>query len=48
MRRFAALFDALDASTATNDKVAALVAYFAQAPAADAAWAVRYAVCCCS
>jgi DNA ligase 1 len=40
MRRFAALFDALDASTATGDKVAALVAYFDQAPAEDAAWAV--------
>jgi DNA ligase-1 len=42
MRRFAALFDALDASTATGDKVAALVRYFADAPAADAAWAVFF------
>jgi DNA ligase 1 len=45
MRRFAALFQALDASTATNDKVAALVAYFkAVAPSApaDAAWAVYF------
>jgi DNA ligase 1 len=45
MRRFAALFQALDASTATNDKVAALVAYFsAVAPTApaDAAWAVYF------
>jgi DNA ligase 1 len=42
MHRFAALFDALDASTATHDKVAALVAYFAEAPAADAAWAVYF------
>ena len=42
MRRFAALFDALDASTATTDKVAALVAYFAEAPAVDAAWAVYF------
>jgi DNA ligase-1 len=40
MRRFAALFAALDASTATEAKVAALVAYLADAPAADAAWAV--------
>jgi DNA ligase 1 len=39
MRRFAALFDALDASTATGDKVAAMVRYFADAPPADAAWA---------
>jgi DNA ligase 1 len=45
MRRFAALFQALDASTATNDKVAALVSYFKtvapEAPA-DAAWAVYF------
>jgi DNA ligase-1 len=42
MRRFAHLFQALDASTATGDKVAALVRYFAAAPAADAAWAVYF------
>lgn len=42
MRRFAALYQALDASTATGDKVAALVAYFRAAPAADAAWAVYF------
>lgn len=42
MRRFAALYQALDASTATNDKVRALVAYFAAAPAADAAWATYF------
>ena len=42
MRRFAALFDALDASTATGDKVAALVQYFGGAPAQDAAWAVYF------
>ena len=40
MRRFAALYAALDASTATETKVAALVHYLAEAPAADAAWAV--------
>ena len=40
MKRFAALYAALDATTKTNDKVAALVNYFAGAPAADAAWAV--------
>jgi len=40
MKRFAALFEALDTSTATNDKVAAMAAYFATAPAGDAAWAV--------
>ena len=42
MRRFAELYQALDASTATSDKLAALQAYFAQAPAADAAWAVYF------
>jgi DNA ligase-1 len=42
MRRFAQLFQALDASTATGDKVAALVRYLAAAPAADAAWAVYF------
>jgi DNA ligase-1 len=42
MRRFARLFEELDASTATGDKVAAMVRYFAQAPAEDAAWAVYF------
>ncbi len=42
MRRFAALYEAVDASTATGDKVAALVGYFAQADAADAAWATYF------
>ena len=42
MRRFAQLYQALDATTATNDKVAALLAYFKAAPAADAAWAVYF------
>ena len=40
MKRFAALYRALDASTSTRDKQAALQRYFAEAPAADAAWAV--------
>jgi len=42
MKSFAQLFQALDASTATGDKVAALCAYFQAAPAADAAWAVYF------
>jgi DNA ligase-1 len=42
MRRFAVLYQELDASTATGDKVAALRRYFAAAPAADAAWAVYF------
>jgi DNA ligase-1 len=40
VRRFAALYDALDATTSTNAKVAAMQAYFAGAPPADAAWAL--------
>lgn len=42
MRRFAALYAALDASTATTAKVDALKRYFAIADAADAAWAVYF------
>ena len=42
MRRFAALYDALDATTSTNAKVAAMRAYFAEAPPADAAWALYF------
>lgn len=39
MRRFARLFEELDASTATGDKLAALRRHFAAVPAEDAAWA---------
>lgn len=39
MRRFADLFEALDTTTSTNAKVAAMVAYFHTADPADAAWA---------
>ena len=42
MERFARLYEALDATTSTNQKVAAMQAYFAEAPAADAAWAVFF------
>jgi DNA ligase 1 len=45
MRRFAELYQALDASTATQAKVAALVAYFrsvGESAPADAAWAVYF------
>jgi DNA ligase-1 len=42
MRRFAMLYQALDASTATGDKVLALRRYFAAAPPEDAAWAVYF------
>ena len=42
MRAFAALFAELDASTSTAHKVDAMQRYFAQAPAADAAWAAYF------
>ena len=44
MKRFATLYDTIDATTATTAKVAALVAYFRDAPAADAAWTVSFLV----
>ena len=42
MKQFADLYDALDATTSTNGKVAAMRAYFAEAKAADAAWALFF------
>ncbi len=42
MQAFAALYEALDASTATGAKVAALLRYFDTAPPGDAAWAVFF------
>src|SRR3954465_6154455 len=42
MRRFVDLYEALDATTSTNAKVAALAAYFRDAPPADAAWAIFF------
>jgi DNA ligase 1 len=42
MKEFARLHAALDETTATNEKIAALVEYFRSAPAADAAWAVHF------
>src|SRR3954462_3175442 len=42
MRRFSALYEALDSTTSTNAKVAALVEYFRAAPPADAAWAAFF------
>ena len=42
MKAFADLYFALDATTRTNDKVAAMRAYFAAAPPPDAAWAVYF------
>ena len=42
MKEFATLFAAIDQTTATNEKIAALVEYFSSAPPADAAWAVHF------
>jgi DNA ligase-1 len=42
MLRFAQLFDEIDRTTSTNAKVAAMRAYFATAPHADAAWATFF------
>ncbi|MGF6770849.1 DNA ligase-1 [Paraburkholderia sp. GAS199] len=39
MKRFAALYTALDATTSTHDKLAALTSYFSAAEPEDAAWA---------
>jgi DNA ligase-1 len=40
VKRFGQLFEELDTSTGTTDKVDALVRYFSTAPAEDAAWAL--------
>ena len=42
MKAFADLYSALDGTTSSNAKLAALVEYFRSAPAADAAWAVYF------
>jgi len=42
VKGFAALYAAIDRSTKTTDKVAALRTYFETAPAADAAWAIYF------
>lgn len=42
MRRFTALYMALDATTKTNQKIAAMRDYFVQASPADAAWALYF------
>ena len=42
MKAFARLFADIDQTTATGEKVAALVRYFSSAPPEDAAWAVYF------
>lgn len=42
MQRFTQLFSELDETNRTNDKVAALVRYFREAPAVDAVWGLYF------
>jgi DNA ligase-1 len=42
MKRFAQLYDDIDRTTSTNAKVAAIAAYLAEVPPADAAWALFF------
>ena len=42
MQQFAKLYTQLDATTSTNDKLAAMQAYFAVTPPQDAAWALYF------
>jgi DNA ligase-1 len=42
MQRFAKLYDAIDRTTSTHAKVAAMAGYFQAAPPRDAAWAVYF------
>ncbi len=44
MKAFAELYESIDRTTATQGKVAALVAYLRDAPPDDAAWAVSFLV----
>jgi DNA ligase 1 len=44
MKAFADLYTALDETTKTSEKVEAMRRYFAQAPSADAAWAVYFLI----
>lgn len=42
MRRFTRLYDEIDSTTATSEKLAAMAAYFGEAPASDAAIAAYF------
>jgi ATP-dependent DNA ligase len=44
VKQFCELYEALDRTTSTNAKVAALVAYFSVASPADAAWAIFFLI----
>ncbi len=42
MMRFAQLYNELDSTTKTNDKIAAMSAYFGEVDGLDAAWAIHF------
>ena len=42
MKAFSSLYEALDMTTSTNAKVAAMVTYFSEVSAEDAAWALFF------
>ena len=44
MKAFADLYTALDETTKTNEKIAAMSRYFGSAPPADVAWAVHFLI----
>ena len=44
MRKFADLYAALDETTKTNEKIAALLAYFESAAPEDAVWAIHFLI----
>jgi DNA ligase 1 len=44
VKQFAQLYAALDQTTATTEKIGALVGYFRAAPPGDAAWAVHFLI----
>jgi DNA ligase-1 len=44
MKAFALLYSALDQTTKTNEKIAALTSYFRSAPPEDAVWAIHFLI----
>ncbi len=44
MKTFAELYVTLDATTKTNEKIAALASYFSTTPAEDAAWTIHFLI----
>ncbi|WP_404308485.1 ATP-dependent DNA ligase [Neorhodopirellula lusitana] len=42
MKRFATLYNTLDSTTKTNEKIAAMATYFGEVDGLDAAWAIQF------